>query len=401
MSLRKLKAWEAAGLIDPATAARIRDWEMSNAHPVAMRAVIGIAALAIGLGLISVVAANWDAVEGVARLGIHFALMAGLAFWLWRKAPASASGASTAAAAARGFAAEAGLFVLGMLGLTFFGHIGQVYQTDSPLWQPLALWLALFAPAILLLGTSRLNALLLITVMVVTAFSVMYWMIGLRPRLDRVDETVLIMLALTSPLLLAGLAAWALARSGRPGFWRRLAELASVYAAVGASIAAIASADGPWRTDEESTRLLWSVLIASGVTLITALMIRASRRDPEGRIVGNLWLGLAAVPLICYALSGSKIVAALLFMALWAGIAFAALRAGWRSTFQAAVGLIALRLVLLSFELGGDLLTSGAGLIVSGLLMLGIAWLALKISKRFAPPAGPPSGSSASQGLRP
>lgn len=401
MSLRKLKAWEAAGLIDAATAARIRDWEMSNTSPVAMRAVIGIAALAIGLGLISVVAAHWDAVEGVVRLGIHFALMAGLAFWLWRRSPASASGASTAAAAARGFAPEAGLFVLGMLGLTFFGHIGQVYQTDSPLWQPLALWLALFAPAILLLGTSRLNALLLMTVMVLTALSVMYWMIGLRPRLDRVDETARIMFTLTSPLLLAGLAAWAQTRSGRQGFWRHLAELALVYAAGGASIATIASADGPWRTDEESTRLLWSVLIASGVTLLTALLVRAFRRGPEGRIVGNLWLGLAAVPLICYALSGSKIVAALLFMALWAGIALAALRAGWRGVFQAAVGLIALRLVLLSFELGGDLLTSGAGLIVSGLLILGVAWLALKISKRFAPPAGPPSGSPASQELRP
>ena len=389
MSLRRLKAWEAAGLVDATTAARIREWESSHASPLAMRAVIGIAALAIGLGLLSVIAANWDAVPGVVRLGVHFALMVALALWLWRQASTG------------GIAAEAGLFVLGMLGLTFFGHIGQVYQTDSPLWQPLTLWLVLFAPLMLLRGTGWLTALLLMAVMIMAAWTFMSWTMGLQPRLGAVDETVRIVLAITAPVLLAALAAWAQRRSSRQGFWRRLAELALLYAAGGASIAAIASADGPWRTDEGSTRLLWSVLIASGVTLLTALLVRAFRRDPEGRVVADLWLGLAAMPLLAYALSGSKIVAALLFMALWAGIAYTALRAGWRGAFQAAVGIIAFRLVLLSFELGGDLLTSGAGLIASGLLILGVAWLALKISKRFAPPSDPPPASSSSQETSP
>jgi hypothetical protein len=389
MSLRRLKAWEAAGLVDATTAARIREWESSHASPLAMRAVIGIAALAIGLGLLSVIAANWDAVPGVVRLGVHFALMVALALWLWRQASTG------------GIAAEAGLFVFGMLGLTFFGHIGQVYQTDSPLWQPLTLWLVMFAPLMLLRGTGWLTALLLMAVMIMAAWTFMSWTMGLQPRLGAVDETVRIVLAITAPVLLAALAARAQRRSSRQGFWRRLAELALLYAAGGASIVAIASADGPWRTDEGSTRLLWSVLIASGVTLLTALLVRAFRRDPEGRVVADLWLGLAAMPLLAYALSGSKVVAALLFMALWAGIAYTALRAGWRGAFQAAVGMIAFRLVLLSFELGGDLLTSGAGLIASGLLILGVAWLALKISKRFAPPSGPPPASSSSQETSP
>lgn len=389
MSLRRLKAWEAAGLVDATTAARIREWESSHASPLAMRAVIGIAALAIGLGLLSVIAANWDAVPGVVRLGVHFALMVALALWLWRQASTG------------GIAAEAGLFVLGMLGLTFFGHIGQVYQTDSPLWRPLTLWLVMFAPLLLLRGTGWLTALLLMAVMIMAAWTFMSWTMGLQPRLGAVDETVRIVLAITAPVLLAALAAWAQRRSSRQGFWRRLAELALLYAAGGASIVAIASADGPWRTDEGSTRLLWSVLIASGVTLLTALLVRAFRRDPEGRVVADLWLGLAAMPLLAYALSGSKVVAALLFMALWAGIAYTALRAGWRGAFQAAVGMIAFRLVLLSFELGGDLLTSGAGLIASGLLILGVAWLALKISKRFAPPSDPPPASSSSQETSP
>ena len=219
MSLRRLKAWEAAGLVDATTAARIREWESSHTSPVAMRAVIGIAALAIGLGLLSVIAANWDAVPGVVRLGVHFALMVALALWLWRQASTG------------GIAAEAGLFVLGMLGLTFFGHIGQVYQTDSPLWQPLTLWLVLFAPLMLLRGTGWLTALLLMAVMIMAAWTFMSWTMGLQPRLGAVDETVRIVLAITAPVLLAALAAWAQRRSSRQGFWRRLAELAQTIAA--------------------------------------------------------------------------------------------------------------------------------------------------------------------------
>jgi hypothetical protein len=80
--------------------------------------------------------------------------------------------------------------------------------------------------------------------------------------------------------------------------------------------------------------------------------------------------------------------AALLFMALWVGIAAAALLAQWRGVFQKAVGVIALRLIILSFELAGDLLTSGFGLILSGVMILGVAWTAVRVSKRFAPSTG-------------
>ncbi|MCX7200562.1 MAG: DUF2157 domain-containing protein, partial [Proteobacteria bacterium] len=128
MSLRKLKAWEDAGLLDAATAARIRDWEAGHARPLGLRAVIAVAVLAIGLGLVSVVAANWDAIPGLVRLAVHFALIAGCAAALQRRDH------------------DALLFVLGMLGLTSLGHMGQVYQTSSPLHVPVGLWLLLFAP---------------------------------------------------------------------------------------------------------------------------------------------------------------------------------------------------------------------------------------------------------------
>ena len=86
-------------------------------------------------------------------------------------------------------------------------------------------------------------------------------------------------------------------------------------------------------------------------------------------------------------LAGTLLGAALMFLLLWTGVAAAALKGGWRGAFQLAVAMVALRLIVLSFELGGDLLTSGAGLIMSGVLILGIAFAAVRISRRYAPPA--------------
>jgi hypothetical protein len=100
-----------------------------------------------------------------------------------------------------------------------------------------------------------------------------------------------------------------------------------------------------------------------------------------GAIIAGAGLVLAAAQVT----NDVAVPAAILFMALWVGIAAAALAAQWRGVFQLAVGVIALRLIVLSFELAGDLLTSGFGLILSGLLILGVAWAAVRVSKRFAP----------------
>ena len=82
MSMRKLNAWRDAGLIDDQTFERIEAYEEEHARPLALWGAIGIGSLAIGLGVISVIAANWEDVPGLIRLAVHFILMAGLAAYL-------------------------------------------------------------------------------------------------------------------------------------------------------------------------------------------------------------------------------------------------------------------------------------------------------------------------------
>lgn len=89
MNERRLAAWVDAGLIDEPAAARIRAWEAEHSRPLALWAVVGIGTLAIALGLISVVAANWDAIPAMVRLGLHFALLLAAAGALWWKSSAA------------------------------------------------------------------------------------------------------------------------------------------------------------------------------------------------------------------------------------------------------------------------------------------------------------------------
>jgi uncharacterized membrane protein len=374
---RKLAAWGEAGLIDAETAAAIRAYEESHSRPIALWAVIGIGALAIGLGVISVVAANWEDVPGTVRLIIHLAVMIGLGGWLtWR---------SEALERAQPWGLEAGLFVLGALGLAFFGHLGQVYQTSSPLWQPLATWLVLFAPLILLRGQSWLTALLLAGALAVVCWDYAGSQYGIFDQQETVPHAWIAFVT-ALPVALAPLGAWMRERSDRRAFWKRLEQLALVYAVGGASLTCIAAGIDEFDDDVLSFA---SQAIRGGVAFAAAALVAAARRRRSGEASAAVLAGAGLASIIAAPISGSDLMGGVLFMALWVGIAAAALHAGWRGVFQLAVGVIALRLIVLSFELASDLLTSGFGLILAGLLILGVAWLAVRVSRKYAPPRQP------------
>lgn len=377
MNERKLQAWLAAGVIDADTASRIRAWDAQHSRPLALWAVIGIGALAIGLGVISLVAANWDAVPGLVRLAVHFAVMAALGgFIAWRGEELER---------ANPWGLEAALFVLGMLGLAFFGHLGQVYQTSSPLWQPLAAWLALFAPLLLLRGQSWLTAALLFVTVgyavwdyAAAADASVFGNAGNAPWLA---ARIAVVTAL--PVLFAPLAAWMRGRSGREDFWKRLEQLALAYAVGGASLVTVAAG-----LDRFEGGILGGLAqaIRAGLALLAGSLVVWARPGASGRAAGAVMAGAGAACVLAWVMSGSQLGGGLLFMALWVGIAAAALHAGWRSVFQLAVAAVALRLIVLSFELGSDLLTSGFGLIIAGVLILAIAFAAVRVSRTFAPP---------------
>jgi uncharacterized membrane protein len=379
MSARKIAEWHDAGLIDAATRDRLTAYEAAHARPLVLWAIYGIGALAVGLGIVSVVAANWEDIPGLVRLSVHLALIAGLLGLVFAR--------EDRLAASSPWAIEALVFIIAALGLTFFGHLGQVYQTSAPLWQPLATWLALFAPLLLMSGRSWPAALALVGGAVWCAWEYAGHMSPYNVTLDA-PWHIWLGTVTAMPVLFASLAAASRARSRRPDFWRRLEQITLAYAVAGASLAcAAASAGELGRGDTAGTA---TRLLASGmVGVIAGAGVAALRRGASGAMAGAIIAGAGVTAAMAVVVDDLDVAAALLFMALWAGIAAAALVASWRGVFQLAVGVIALRLIILSFELAGDLLTNGLGLIAAGLLILGVAWAAVRVSKRFAPSAEP------------
>ena len=380
MSARKIAEWHGAGLIDAATRDRLVAYEAAHARPLVLWAVWGIGALAIGLGCVSVIAANWEDIPGLVRLGVHLALIAGLLGLLFFREERLAERSP--------WAVEALAFIIAALGLTFFGHLGQVYQTGSPLWQPLAMWLALFAPLLLLTGRSWPTALAVLGGAVWAAWEYTTAPNGFRGDSSEFARQLWLATVMTAPVGFAPLAAWSRTRGNRPDFWRRLEQLALAYA-VGCASGTTAAA-GSARFGTMTLTSEWaSLMLAGGLAALAGIGVVLARPGTSGRMAGAIIMGAGICVPLAYPLSGATVPAALLFFALWGGIAAAALTAHWRGVFQVAVGVIALRLIILSFELAADLLTSGFGLILAGLMILGVAWLAVRVSKRFAPSPEP------------
>lgn len=380
MSARRIAHWHEAGIIDAATRDRLLAYEEAHARPLLLWAVWGIGALAIGLGFVSVAAANWEDIPGLVRLGVHLALIAGLVGLVFFREDRLAEGLP--------WSVEALVFITAALGLTFFGHLGQVYQTSSPLWQPLAVWLALFAPLLLLTGRSWPTALAVVGGAVWTAWEYASAMTGNGvPRNPGTIWLAWLGAAVALPVTLALAGGWMRVRSLRPDFWRRIEQLALTYAVALASLACAVASGGGFG---DSSLLAGTPSLVCGVVIaLTGVAHYAARPGVSGQMAAAI-ITEAGIAIVAAEWANDRIVlAALLFFVLWAGIAAAALRAHWRGVFQLAVGVIAFRLIILSFELAADLLTSGFGLILSGLMILGVAWVAVRVSKRFAPDAEP------------
>ena len=370
----KIDAWLDADIIDAATATKIRAFENTPKRPLMLWAIIGIGALTILLGIISLVAANWDVISAEARLTIHLiAFIAMAAFYYWRSR--SVKGEDDY------YFNDAQLVILGALGLSFPPHLGQAYQLDGPVWPIMLAWLVAFSPLMLLRGRGWPVALGWMAALFTFIISFMgersditsdhyNWGLGFHDAL---------LIAL--PIAAGYAASWWNTRSSRDWFWPRIEQLALVWQLVVVSSLVLAAAD--FGTANDGVYYLTLPLAVILILLPLPLLKMADRKEAIGAVAVAAACG-AALLLASFGLHGT-IPAALLFIALWVAIAFASLIPGWRALFQIAVAVVALRVIILSFELSDDLFSSGLGLVLSGFIMLGVAWLAIRVGRKYAP----------------
>lgn len=360
MSLeRRLSHWVEAGLIDEAAMARILAYEQRDRRPVLLWALAGLGLLAVWLGMLLLIAANWDRIADWLKLGVHLLLLAaaGLVAW-WARGQE------------RPWLAEGALFLFAGLAVGGIALQAQVYQLTGPTWHLLLLWLAIAGPALWLGGATRLTGLLLAALALAgpALMAIDHW--------DRGGFWLLAQgAAMAVPVLLLLLSL--LAGPDRPGFRLALRQVGVFAILLGASLVHLAWADAlPPRLALENLVRLSPPLLAVAATLWLA-------RNGVGGLPRPLWVALLVAPLLAVALAIaiphpdrilSRILGIAVYGGLWALVARGAVQAGQNGLFAVAVAAIAVRIFLIYVELFGSLAATGGGLVGGGLLLLGLGW---------------------------
>lgn len=357
---KRLDEWVQADLLTAEQASAILAFE--EARPGAHWALIGVmalGALVVGIGVISVVAANWQSIPDGVKLLVDFALLVLLAYQIWRL-PESASPLWR----------EGLLLVYALLSLASIGLIGQIYHADGPLDQTLLFWCAMVLPPALLTrhpplpwGWSGILLAALGSLLITSAG------IDLFPA----EEDRLVMVGLALPLLAALLAVLCGRAALTVHFAAAFRHWAWVSGVGGVLLLDIILSLEPSALSNQPLLLLPGVVL--GLLLLIGLL---ARRDlsmlARALLAGALTLYLLRLPL-GQLTGGGELAAALLTLSF---LTLTALYLGLqreRKAFQVILLLMGLRFFKVYLVAFGGLLATGLGLIVTGLLILGVVHL--------------------------
>ena len=376
MSLEdRLGRWHKAGLITREQADRIAQFERARGKPLLVYAVAGLGGLSIAIGIVAVVAANWDDIPPSVKLVANL-------FWL------AVVGASAVRFVKRGpgWAREAALIVYFGLVLGSIALVAQVYQLGGEPREAMAIWIALTAPILAFGRSGWLGLLWLISVQATCATWLAWFADGPEWRGGYALAGVYVI-----PLayLLLGRSAWL--RRARPAYALVFENTAWLELVVAGSAGTFALYED--FADERWYGLGLGLLVSTGLCTWAARGLRTSAggRGALGVLVATLLL--FHFP---FALSPGDLdlLGALSFIALWLLVAFAAHRGGKMRVLNFATAVVGVRILAVYFELFGSLLSTGLGLITGGALTLGLVWLWMRKRRDFERELGASSQTS-------
>jgi uncharacterized membrane protein len=401
---QKLSEWQEAGLIDAGTAARIAAHERIGTErerrPYLLYAVGGLGAFSVGIGLLSIVASNWEAIPAGVKLVLDFALLIGLAAGLLRvqtppEGPASGTGhdggdpQTPGPAGARRWLTDVLVFVFYGAVLASIGLVAQIYHLGGDVVDALLFWSLITAP-IVLHGHGRLLA--LVWFVTIESVALALTARALDRSWHREEGVIVLTICSLLSLVLAALGQWGWFRERRPSFAGVAASLGIVQLALLATFMPLA-----WYERDHSTGAgsLGAICLIGVLAFSVGLAVRNPARSGPG---GKPLLALAVVaPLLSYAPllaehDKSGFTAAVSYLVLWSLIGFAAYRLGHYRVLNLATALLGLRLLVIYFEVFGSLLDTGIGLLSGGLLTILLAWAWVKKSRQWSPPPASQGG---------
>lgn len=361
MLSRKLSQWRRAELIDDATADRIRAFEADHGKPMLLQALVGLGALTIGIGVISIVAANWSGIAYPWKLTAAGLLCALVAISTY-----------VSHSSRRELATEGSVLVYYVLTLACVALLGQIYQSGTPAWQALLFWSAATAPLLSLMRTGFGGIVGFIG-------STLTYVVCVAAGVEHMSGSN------ASNAAAVAFTAWpltAIAAAKLSPLSRRRPRVARAVSTAGWLIIFSGGALLPFAFYEntEGDHLTWAIPV-TGVLVagfLVALGRWTSGASPPARLglslcVGTVWLFLALGVGVGH---GSLDVVGAVAQVVFLGVlAWTSVHLGRTTVFNVLTALIALRVLVIYFEVFGSMLSTGVGMITGGGLTLAMAWL--------------------------
>lgn len=361
----KLAEWRSHGLISEEQSERIAAFEAARARPKLALAMTVLGAFTAGVGVIAIVAANWDAIPVDIRLGLHVLINLVIAGAVWHWAGRSQTGVRV----------EAGVVLLSLSTLALIAHVGQSFQLQGSVSGLMGGWLLLVTPVTIALSRSSLSR--------------WTWTLGLLIWAQATwdDHRSWLLqhgLSLASQALFVALLYSARAVGPwRSSVWgRHFAHLGIGLPILAATVMLMTGSFlGPGAVSaERQSDAAFGAVFGLIALALAHFAVPADRRGVRG------WLGLAvmlAPPLVALAicLSGwiEAVVTGLVFCLYWIGLARLAMAGHALGWFRVAVSLIAVRVFFVYLDAAGGLMATGLGLVLAGALLMVLALAAWKV----------------------
>lgn len=363
----KLSDWQKHNLISEYQKQAILDYEAQVKKPLLYYSLLFLSCFCIGIGLIALIAANWDTIPPYLKLVSAYILLSGAGLGVYYSHNAT-----------KHYIYEGLIILFALLILATIGLVGQIYQLPNQTFQAILFWTCLTAPLIFITQRPLFPALWLFGF----ALSILDFCYK-TPQLHAVLETLFdphqnlgfcvtltVLLYLQQafvktkqiPLFMA-VRGWKIALFVFFALWidvigfgwedNTITLSPTQWQIYGVALAAFLAL-WKWGPERHTSLAFIGLSIFYGYTLLANLLPQCE-----------------------------EILSAMMMLSLLAIAAIFSYQNHHIRLFKAVSLLLALRLFGIYCEVFGSLLTTGLGLIISGIILLSIVWYGRKLSTYF------------------
>jgi uncharacterized membrane protein len=353
---QQLQQWVDAQLLSSEQADRIVDFEAAKpSRHWALYGMLVVGVTVLVIGVISMIAANWNELSRFQKLGADLFILTLLAYGIFKLHQEEKT-----------LLFEIGLILYSGLVLASIGLISQVYHTGGDLYQALVFWLVLHLP---LLFTTQRAPLPHVWLMIFMA-TIVTLLYEFGSLLFGIGEDHTILAALFCAPITLGLMS-RLSKKFLPQ--HAFAKVCRFWAALGALITVISIdiyiCNGINLTEIQPVLMI--IALFSALSLIATFTEQTLSNFQKKAITALILVYVTGVVLVSFNIENSLLGAAV-------SIAFGSASALYfgvfehRKLFNFFALLITLRFLVVYFEAMGGLALTGVGLIVSGVIIMSI-----------------------------